>query len=247
MIPTFIYPTDEVMNNTIILRGDEARHISAVLRLGRGEQIRMIDGRGTAHICEIVSIASQTVSARIIKTLKNSGEPRLHLTMGIGLSNSSKFDTIIEKGTEVGVSLFVPLLTEKSKVKTGDKGAATRKMNRWQRVCRAAVKQSGRSRIPDISRPVEFYQFLEHCNPEETCLFHPGEGREAIETLPNLQNKSCLTVLIGPESGFSPAEIQTVRERSINVISLGNRILRTETAGVVIPALVIYLSERAKA
>ncbi len=246
MIPTFIYQPDDLSDDTIILGGPEAHHITSVLRLAQGNLIRMIDGQGTAHICEIISSASKSVTARIIKTVKNSGEPRLDLTLAIGLSTASKFDSVIEKATEAGVGGFIPLLTEKGKIKLGDKGAITRKMNRWRRVCEAAVKQSGRSRIPSISNPVSFDEFIKDCHTSETILFHPGDRYDDIVTVAGIGSKRQLTILVGPESGFSAAELEAAKSGGIIGVSLGPRVLRTETAGVVLPSIIIYLSETVK-
>jgi 16S rRNA (uracil1498-N3)-methyltransferase len=196
-----------------------------------------------AHVCEMVSTRGRQVTCRIVKSIKNSGEPRLYITLAIGLSTGSKFDTIIEKGTETGVSRFVPLLTEKGKVRISEVAAAARKVNRWRRVGEAAVKQSGRSVIPKIDPPISFSDFIRICIPNETILFDPGGRFENIRKLIPLGEGPHLTLVVGPESGFSPTEMAAARERHIAVIGIGPRVLRTETAGVVLPALVVYLSE----
>jgi len=247
MISTFIYRREDVSEAIIVIGGPEAHHISKVLRLGRGDMVRMIDGQGTAHVCEIAAVDSKKISCRIIKTLKNSGESSLYLTLAIGLSTATKFDIVVEKATEAGVSRLVPLLTEKGRVKTGDKGAVTRKMQRWRRICEAAVKQSGRSRIPHIDEPILLPEFLAGCDPAETVIFHPTDREDNIADAIKLSSVQKLTILVGPESGFSAGEIEVARSRGMTAISLGDRILRTETAGTVLPALMIYLWEKAKA
>ena len=200
-----------------------------------------------AHICEISSADVKNVSCHIVKSIKNSGEPHLQLTLAIGLSTSSKFDTVLEKGTEVGVSAFIPLLTEKGKVKLGDRSAVGRKMTRWRRVCEAAVKQSGRSRIPAIADPIAFDDFLSTCDPARVALFHPGDRMDDINRSIDLITNNQLTIVVGPESGFSKAELDQAADRGMTLISLGSRVLRTETAGTVLPALLIYLAEIVKA
>lgn len=246
MILTFLYCPDDIDQDIITIRGSEAHHIAKVLRLDRGEMIRMVDGQGAAHICEISSISPKKVDCRLIKTLMNSGEANLHLTLAIGLSGASKFDAVIEKGTETGVRRFVPLLTDKSKIKLGDKAAIARKLKRWQRVREAAVKQSGRSYLPDIDAPVSFETFIAACDPAETFLFHPSDRIDNFSTIIKLGVRNHISILVGPESGFSAAEIDLARKRGILCISLGSRVLRTETAGVVLSSLVIYLSEMVK-
>jgi 16S rRNA (uracil1498-N3)-methyltransferase len=246
MTQTFIFAQRDVKGNTIKIRGTEAHHISGVLRLGKGDMIRVIDGQGTAHICEIKSCASKAVTCAIVKTVKYGGEPGLDLALAIGLSTATKFDTVVEKGTEVGVSRFIPLSTEKGKVKIREQGSLTRRMNRWRRVCEAAVKQSGRSIIPAITPPLLFTDFIAACIPQETVLFHPESPPADFQNILSACGGKRLTIIVGPESGLSQSEVDLARERGIAILGLGERILRTETAGVVLPAMAIYLAEHVK-
>ena len=243
IMQTFIYKADDIEDDVITLKGAEAHHIARVLRLNEGELVRLVDGHGMAHVCEMVSTRGRQVTCRIVKSMKNSGEPRLYITLAVGLSTGSKFDTIIEKGTEAGVSRFVPLLTEKGKVRISEAALGARKVNRWRRIGEAAVKQSGRSVIPEIDPPISFSDFILISIPNETILFDPGGRFENIRKLIPLGEGPHLTLVVGPESGFSPTEMAAARERHIAVIGIGPRVLRTETAGVVLPALVVYLSE----
>lgn len=244
---TFIYdPAGYDAEGIITITGPEARHISSVLRLTKGALVRLTDGRGTAHICEIGDVGGKKVTCRVIKTVRGGGEPRLSLSLAVGLSTGAKFDTVIEKGTEVGVSRFVPLLTEKAKVKPVDKGAMTRKLNRWRRIAEAAVKQSGRSVIPEIDEPVSFDDYIASCDPAGTVIFHPADRADSLTEITGSATGDSLHLVIGPESGFSPGEMEMAAKRGIRAISLGDRVLRTETAGVVLAALVIYLHDSFK-
>lgn len=240
MIPTFIYDPAEGDGESIVLTGSEAHHVAAVLRMNRGETIRAIDGRGTAHVCEIKETGSKRVLCSIISSSRNSGEPTLDLTLAIGVSAGLKFDLVVEKGTEVGVGRFVPLVTSKGKIKRVDLESWRKRETRWRRIAEAAAKQSGRSVVPTVESPQAVEAFVGTCPPDEGLMFHPGgtpcrlENR--LETLP--QNN--LTLLVGPESGFSPEEVALAEARAIPVISLGDRVLRTETAGIVLSALAIY-------
>lgn len=244
---TFIYKTADKYDDIIYLSGTEARHASKVLRLPVGEIVRLIDGQGEAEICEIAKITAARIECRVIKKVRNSGEASLSVTLAAGLSQASKFDSIIEKGTEVGVREFVPLITEKGKVKLDKPGVVTRKMNRWQRVGEAAAKQSGRSILPFINEPISLEEFLEKSDSQSTILFHPdGIQITASEICSNIKGNE-ITVITGPESGFSPDEISSVLRKNCAVYSLGDRVLRAETAGIVFSALAIYLFESAKA
>ncbi|MEE9442932.1 MAG: RsmE family RNA methyltransferase [candidate division Zixibacteria bacterium] len=244
---TFIYKAANKCDDIIFLIGAEARHVATVLRLSEGEIVRLIDGQGDTEICEIAEISTGRVECRIIKKVRNSGEASLSVTLAAGLSQASKFDSIIEKGTEVGVRNFVPLLTDKGKVKIDKPGTLTRKMNRWQRVCEAAVKQTGRSIIPHINEPISLEEYLGKTDSQSTILFHPeGTQLNATDIFSNFRGKA-LTIITGPESGFSPNEIDMVIKKGCAVYSLGERVLRAETAGIVFSALAIYLFESVKA
>ncbi len=244
---TFIYSPDERNNDQIILSGTEAKHITSVLRLGVGEVIRLIDGSGEAHTCEIAEVASKRVTCRIVKTTRNNGEAAISVTLAVGLSTASKFDSVLEKGTEVGVKRFVPLLTQKAKVKIEGKEAISKKHKRWLRVCEAAVKQSGRSLYPQIVDPQSFIKYISTCSPDKTVVFHPDSPDMTISELLRTYAHPEITVITGPESGFSKEELRLIQEMKIPVISLGDRILRTETAAVVCTSLIIYLQESFKA
>lgn len=247
MIQTFIYSPEDYDGEQVTISGREAHHIADVLRLKPGEMVRLIDGNGLAHTCEITSAGSRKVICSVIKSTKGSGESTLRLTLAIGLSPEAKFDTIIEKGTEVGINRFIPILTEKGKIKVGDIGGVKRKMERWRRVCEAAVKQSGRSVIPFIDAPLSFRDFLLSCLPAGTFLFQLGDRSESFYSANLSAFEDEITVVVGPESGFTNDEIESARRRGIRIMNLGDRVLRTETAAVVIPALIIYLTESAKA
>jgi 16S rRNA (uracil1498-N3)-methyltransferase len=246
MIPTFIFKSDDLKDDTLKIHGPEAHHIAKVLRMTKGEMVRVIDGYGMSYICEIRSVSARTVTCGIIKTVKKGGEPKLDLALAIGLSSATKFDLVVEKGTEVGVSRFIPLITEQAKVKIQEQETLVRRMNRWRRLCEAAAKQSARSIIPMISPPMIYGEFVAAIIPEESVLFHPDAKKMTPGGILAGASAKRLTAIIGPESGFSSSEVEAAKNRNIPVFSLGDRILRTETAGIVVPALLIYGEADAK-
>ena len=243
MIATFIYDPADCDGRTIILKGSEAHHLAAVLRMKPGETVRVIDGRGMAYICTINEINAKKVQCGIIEFIRNYGEPKLDLTLAIGLSTGFKFDLVVEKGTEAGVSRFVPLVTDKGKIKRVDIDSLRKKVTRWHRIAESAAKQSGRSVVPLIDPPQSFELFIQTCQPQESLLFHPGETSLDLVDRFKTISKNRLTLLVGPESGFSAEEISFAESRKIPVVGLGERILRTETAGIVLSALAIYSHE----
>jgi 16S rRNA (uracil1498-N3)-methyltransferase len=243
MIATFIYSPADCDGRDIILKGPEARHLAAVLRMKPGETVRLIYGQGTAHLCTVKKIDSNQVRCAVIESARNGGEPRLNLTLAVGLSTGSKFDLVVEKGTEVGVSHFIPLVTSKGKIRRVDMDSAQKKTLRWRRITEAAAKQSGRSVIPSIIPPLTIESFLDVCLPHECLLFHPGAVARSLPDYLGKTPKDKLTLLVGPESGFSPEEIALAESRKIPIVGLGERVLRTETAGIVLAALAIYAYE----
>ncbi|MCK5126492.1 MAG: 16S rRNA (uracil(1498)-N(3))-methyltransferase [candidate division Zixibacteria bacterium] len=247
MTQTFIYDSADLKKDKVAICGAEAKHMASVLRINPGEVVRLIDGAGKALICEVVKIVSKQVDCRVIKSLKNSGEPSFQLTLACGISSSGKFDLILEKGTEIGVIRFIPLITEKGIVRLGGDDAIKTKMQRWQRVILAATKQSGRSVFPDITRPLSYSSFINGISPESALLFHPGRENDNIFNRFKKIDNNRLTVITGSESGFSNQEIETAVERGIPTVSLGNRILRAETAAVVFSSMAIYFCDSVKA
>lgn len=246
MIATFIYNPCDLVGENIVVAEDEGHHIARVLRLKPGDAVRLIDGAGTAHLCEIGDIKGDKVVCRIIKTTRNSGESSVGLTLAVALSESSKFKTVIEKGTEVGVVKFIPLFSEKSKISISSESVLKRKMDRWRRIAMAAAKQSGRSIIPSIEPPIEFSKFISKCDPKSSLLFHPNIQSSLTDWMTKRSAGKDVIAIIGPESGFSQSEIDLAKTVQVSIVSLGDRVLRTETAGTVIPALIIYLAESVK-
>lgn len=246
VIQTFLYNQADLLGENIVVEGEEGHHISRVLRMKPGDAVRLIDGSGTAHSCEIGDIKGDKVVCRIIKTVRFSGEASINLTLAVALSESSKFKTIIEKGTEVGVHKFIPLYSEKSKIDFRSEAVVKRKLIRWQRIATAAAKQSGRSVIPSIDSPQEFISFVNQCDFKICALFHPQSQINLTKWLAKTSAAQEITAIIGPESGLSPKELEAAQTRQIPIVSLGERVLRTETAGTVIPALIIYLAESGK-
>jgi 16S rRNA (uracil1498-N3)-methyltransferase len=164
----------------------------------------------------------------------------VRLTLAAGLSTGSKFDAVIQRGTELGVSRFIPLLTEKSKVAVDEPKRAKAKVTRWRRVAMAAMKQCRRSYIPEIAVPTGLQSFLEqHESSDLGLIFHPGKAGKPLSEVGLNDSSKRVTLLVGPESGFSEDELDMARDAGIAPISLGPRILRTETAGPIVVALVM--------
>ena len=239
--PIFYCLPDNITDNTIRLNAAESHHALDVMRLVAGKLVIVVDGAGIAYRGEIGRIlSSKLVEVKVHSQVRNFGEPAVILTLACGLSTGYKFDTVIEKGTELGVKRFVPLLTEKAKVKVEDGKRAAGKISRYEKVALAAMKQSRRSFRPDISFPISFNEFLSQADRQATNLiFHPSSDAIAFDSLELKSTTRRLTALVGPESGFSDTEFELAIRQGFTAVHLGKRILRTETAGPVVCALLL--------
>ncbi len=242
-IPVFYAPPECRSHDIIDLPQEEGRHATQVLRLVTGSPVMIVDGLGLAVRAEIcTSNRARTIQARVFNEIRNFGEPRVGLTLAAGLSTGYKFDTVIEKGTELGVKRFVPLLTQSSKMNLDDPKRIASRLRRWEKVALAAMKQSRRSYRPDISLPIGLRDFLNETDSEfVNLIFHPGNRSTPFDRLKQEDFSRRVTVLVGPESGFAQEEVGAASEAGYQVISLGGRILRTETAGPVVCALIMNL------
>jgi 16S rRNA (uracil1498-N3)-methyltransferase len=244
-IPVSYCPPDCFRGEKIVLPDDEARHIKSVLRLKSGEKLIAVDGKGAAF--EGVLIDDERwggTSLRIEQRFENWGEPTIQLTLAFGLSVGSKTDEIVEKGTELGVSRFVPLVTEKSKVKSDDDSKSLRKIERFNRVAIAAMKQCRRSMLPEISQPRDFDAFLKDFSDKKSIvrlLFHPHTDSRVLDST-LVSGKGELVIITGSESGFSDAEVASAVKSGCTLVSLGPRILRAENAAPIACALVMQLA-----
>jgi 16S rRNA (uracil1498-N3)-methyltransferase len=238
--PLFFAAPDRIRNDRIDLPTTEAHHALQVMRLRSGSPVVVIDGVGNAYKGELAVSKSKSAEVLVHSIHRNYGEPSVRLTLAAGLSTGYKFDDVVEKGTELGVKRFVPLISEKSKVKVESGDKAKSKTARLEKVALAAIKQCRRAYLPEISHPTEFKSFMGETDRESlNLIFVTTAGAESIDRIEIDDHVNRVTVLVGPESGFTPAEVQQAIERGYKPVSMGKRILRTETAGPVSVALVM--------
>ncbi|MBD3257670.1 16S rRNA (uracil(1498)-N(3))-methyltransferase [candidate division GN15 bacterium] len=230
-------PTDGAV---VELAADEAHHAAKVMRLKAGNLVLLVDGFGHGYRAELVTLSAKKASARVHGLVRDFGEPSVRVTLAAGLSAGSKFDSVVQRGTELGVTRFVPLITEKSKVKLDDSRRAKARVTRLTKVAVASMKQCRRSYLPQISQPVTLGEFLADFDKQDRGLiFHPSKAAIPLSNVA-LDGKRRLSLLVGPESGFSDAEVEAAVQAGLQPVSLGERILRTETAGPVVTALVMH-------
>ena len=240
--PVFFAPPEAVQGENIILPKAEAHHARTVLRLKKNSQVIVVDGLGKAFRGTIGSLSSRKETiVEIQNEIRGFGEPFANVTLAAGLSEGFKFDEVVQKCTELGIKNFVPLVTEKSKIKISVAAKFDNKLKRLKRVALGAMKQSRRSFCPRILPIVKYSDFL-NSEDGDSCkiIFHPVKQQRKTDPGKLLKNCKNVTILIGPESGFTDSEVETALEKEFSPISLGDRILRTENASPVACALVMY-------
>lgn len=226
----FYAPPENFNNQIITLNPEETRHLRDVLRLRAGENVQIFDGCGKEFLAEIEAIGKKDSQLNIIREIEPvAPESKLNLTLAVALLKGEKFDLVIQKAVELGVTKFIPLVTKRTDVKLKE---ADKKLERWQRIILESSKQCGRAKLLEISAPVEFSNFLTLLNGT-TFLFSERSG----EIFSALKSSEHLTAVIGSEGGWEDSELDSARQKGVQIITLGGRILRAETAAIAIPAL----------
>src|SRR5262245_58578517 len=236
----FVRPED-VGTHELRLRGDEADHLARVLRLGPGADIAVFDGCGREYVAQVGRLETTGVVCWILRSAVEQASPTVSITLGQGLPKAEKFDWVIQKTTELGVSDLVPLITDRS-VLHGSGSYTSRKAARWEKLAREACKQCGRAIVPHLGSPTPLETFLVSSQGAELKLiFWEGEATRPLRTvLATCPPVASVAVVVGPEGGLTPREVACGEALGFLAVGLGTRVLRTETAGVVAVALLQY-------
>jgi 16S rRNA (uracil1498-N3)-methyltransferase len=239
---TFYTSPENIDDEHLVLPRAEAHHARHVLRLKKGDIVMVVDGAGNGYKAEIARFSKNKVECGIVARIRHYGEPAHFITLAAGLSAGFKFDEVIQRGTELGISRFIPMVTEKSKVKIVGERRQISRASRWRKVAIASVKQSGRSLVPDIG-PVVPMEHIFHGYHDlgRKILFDATHSTKSLSDIPGLANEKNLTLFVGPESGFSISEIEAAREYGCDIVTLGKRVLRTENASPVAAAVVMHI------
>jgi 16S rRNA (uracil1498-N3)-methyltransferase len=241
-MPRFLVDARAIQDGQPVLTGEVAHRISRVLRMAPGDTAELLDGSGNVYSVVIASIDRDRVSCRLTSTSKNIGEPSVHITLCQGVMKGEKFDWALQKGTEVGISEFVPMVCKRSVPGLSDADRPN-KRGRWTKIIAEAVEQSGRSRLP-VLHPATSFEDACHLAVPQTLALIPWEeaqGRGLKQALTSTIPQKVL-LYIGPEGGFDPNEVHYAESLGIQPVTLGSRILRAETAGLVAASAVLYHS-----
>ncbi len=226
--------------STVLLSAAEAQHARHVLRLRAGDEVYVFDGGGKEFRC----VVNKYLRAGALLDLKEQAQPArpesaLKLTLGIALLRGEKFDLVIQKTVELGVVRIVPLLSGRAEVYLRNKQDTQKRMTRWQRIAVEAAKQSGRACVPEIAEPVTAGLFLQSTETDAgKFFFAERDGKSLNDTLSSAAVVAPLIVaVVGPEGGWTEDEIAQARHADWQIVTLGGRILRAETAAIAIVTL----------
>ena len=229
----------------IVITGADVNHIRNVLRMRADEEVLIADGRGAEYRCKLTDLGENEVRAQILWKLDGNAELASAITLFQGLPKSDKMDLIVQKCVELGVDRIVPVSTKRAVVKLDAKKEQTR-LKRWNTISESAAKQSGRGVIPEVSGVMSFGKALEEAKKLDVLLIPYERAEHMAETrrvMGEIRPGQSVGIFIGPEGGFEESEVEEAVTAGAKAITLGKRILRTETAGLAVMAMLGYLLE----
>lgn len=229
-----------IISETMELTGTDAHHIARVLRMAVGDNVIIADTNERTAKAEITAITDEVVTLSLIEYLEDDSEPTVKVRLAQCLPKSDKMEFIVQKAVELGAVSIQPVNSENCVVKyTADK--QTKRVERWQKIAHEAAKQCKRAAVPTVEPIITLKELLSRVADDETVLFcyEAEDGRTLRQVLKTYQAEK-YTVLIGPEGGFSPEEARLCQEMGAHPVSLGGRILRTETASLAALTMVLY-------
>ena len=238
----FFVEPEQIGEDSVLIQGKDVNHIKNVLRMKTGETILISDGSNREYVCEIASLEDERVVANIVDINGQSRELPIKVTLFQALPKGDKMETVIQKVTELGGYKFVPMSTKRCVVKLDEKKAVN-KTKRWNAIAESAAKQSKRGIIPKVNIPVNFATAIEMAKEMDMVIIAYEEAENMEQTrkiFEKIQKGMNIGVFIGSEGGFSKEEVKEIGAKEI---TLGKRILRTETAGMTVMSILMYLME----
>ena len=241
----FFVTTEQVNKDKIIITGNDVNHIKNVLRLNVGNDINICNSDTSKnYICKIENILGQNIECKIVEEIESQTEGNVELHIFQGLPKSDKMELVIQKGTELGVSEFVPVKFSRSIVKLSGKDEI-KKVERWNKISEVSSKQCGRDIIPKVRNIETIDDICKQINNYDLILVayeleKEKYIKEELLKIKNTKEKYKIAVVIGPEGGIEPKEVDTLKCAGCKIISLGNRILRTETVALLVSSIIMY-------
>ena len=238
----FFIPPEWISKPKVMLSGQVAHQIKNVLRMRPGWQIEVLDNFGNEYVVMLTRVDRSWVEGEILAERVAQGEPSLPVTLYQGTLKAQKFEWVLQKGTELGISEFVPVISERSVL--ADVEAVEQKMLRWERIIQEAAEQSGRGALPELRPAMMLSVACQRAGRLDGVRLLAWEGAAAGESLRSalaqVQSPPRVSLFIGSEGGFSEKEVDIARQNGIQPVWLGRRILRAETAGIATAAAILY-------
>lgn len=239
-MPKYFVLPENITGDSVVITGEDAKHLATVLRSEQGDCVEVCDGCGTDYSCEITNVDKKEITLKIKEKNPCQSEPKTKITLFQGLPKADKMELIIQKCVELGIEKIVPVATHRAVVKL-DKKDSGKKIERWQKIAESAAKQSGRGIIPQIGDVVTFKEAVKlGVMAQGAIIPYEHEEKRGIREFAESFSGSEVAIFIGPEGGFADEEIALAMENGILSVSLGKRILRTETAGMATVAILLY-------
>lgn len=234
----FFIPSEWIKPNRVSLTGEPAHQIQHVLRLKPKDHIILLDNSGWEYEVEIEQMRPGLIQGRVIGKGLGTAEPGVKVTLYQALLKAEKFEFVLQKGVELGVSAFVPFVSERCVVRKPGEN----KLARWRKIIQEAAEQSGRALLPTLHPVVAFQEACDSAHGASILLWEKERslGLSRILRQPPYRASPTCNVFIGPEGGFTPAEVACAKSCGIVPVSLGHRILRAETAGLAVVAALLY-------
>lgn len=245
-MPRFFVRTNQISNDNIDIIGEDVKHIKNVLRKQIGDKIEVCNqDTGNSYKCEIKNFSEDEIKTNIIEKLKNVQE-KVQVDIYQGLPKSDKMELIIQKSVELGANAIIPVNMKRCVVKLEGKDE-TKKTDRWQKIAESAAKQCGRSFIPEVKNLINVKDICNLINEYDAIIVaYENEKENTLKIELQKLNSANLKIgiVIGPEGGFEESDIKLLRENGARIVTLGNRILRTETVALNVLSIIMYEFEQ---
>lgn len=237
----FVEPDQISHDGFITITGSDVKHMREVLRMARGDTFVACDSTGTEYNCELEAFLDGNAIGHVLAQRAGDTEPLVPVTLLQGIPKGDKMELIIQKNIELGVNTIVPVMMERSVVRFKDDKEKEKKVERWNRIAMEASKQCGRLKVPQVLRPMTLREALLRLEPGGLRLV-PYENEQELRLKSVLRDSrlSSVSFLIGPEGGIAEAELSALKTADFVSVSLGKRILRTETAGFAVMSAIRY-------
>lgn len=238
----FFIPSDWISNVQVTLSGSVARRVCDVLHLGPGDHILVLDNSSWAWEVTLQEVGPEQVVGDVVRRTLAQGESRTKITLYQGMLEDRRFESVLRTGTELGIVEFVPLISARAIV--ADLQEVNGRRSRWQHIIHEAAEQARRGRLPNLEPAMLFPQACERAQQQGGLALIPWEGTRSLSLRSVLTGQEkrpfIISLFIGPEEGFTPEEVKLARRYGIQPITLGPRILRAETGGLVAAAAIMY-------